>query len=126
MKTPSKTIKYSREELNNIIRELKGNVDLVFDVKELSENEQKLIGRHYKISNLNYLAFKDEFIEIIGKFKSKIIYKYRLVVAPKDAFNLVNEIIDKLKLYDFWIISAEKIICLNHEQEICIINKRYL
>ena len=58
-------------------------------------------------------------------FKQKVIHEdnLRYVLDSKDVFNLINEIIDKLKLYDFWIINNKKIICLNHEQEICIINK---
>lgn len=128
MEIISQTIKYTREELNRILKKLKGNVDLIFCVEKLTKNEQKLIEYYHKTADVNYFTFEDEFSEIIKKFKSKIIYggKSRLVIYSKDAFVLINELINSLKLYDFWIINENRIICLDHESEICVINKRNL
>ena len=66
MEIISQTIKYTREGLNKILRILKGNVDLVFEAEKLTEDEQKLIEQYYKVSNLNYLTFENEFLKQVN------------------------------------------------------------
>ena len=122
----SKTIPYTREELNKIIKKIKGNVELVFDEKKLTEDEHEIINQYYSIKTLDYLSFEEEFLEVVREFKAKIIRgnESRLVMSSKDALEFVNKLIDKLKLYDFWIVNDEKIVCLYHEHEICVINRK--
>jgi len=117
MKIIAQTIRYDRKTLNNVVKKIKRNVDLVFDSRELAKNEEALIESYYSISNLNYTMFGKTFFEIIKNDKP------RFSISARDALPLINKIINKLKLFDFWIINGKQIICIYHEGEICIINK---
>lgn len=118
----SQIIQYERKIMKDILKESGVKfVYLVFDPMMLTKGEKNLIDCYYpnRFSILYHEIYK-EFSDVVER-KSR-----RFAIKTSEAIKLLDKLIDKLKLFDFCIISDKFIMCLHHEFEICIINRHIL
>ena len=118
----SLTIKYNKESIRNILEKFhkrfsENPLILVFDDKDLKPEEYNLVKHYHNPIHLGYSKFKDSLFKITGTNNS------RIELDTEKTISLLNNLTNKMGLFDFYVIGEKFLFIFSHKGEIAILKR---